>query len=77
MRAQFEQTPQKSGSPSDSVGLRQLTACASIRASVYLPAPRGPARIIEWGNRPERTLSRRCVTVAVLPKKSWKPMERA
>ena len=39
MRVQLEQTPQKSGRPSDSVGLRQLTARASISASVYLPAP--------------------------------------
>ncbi len=30
MRAQLEQTPQKSGRPSDSVGLRQFTAWASI-----------------------------------------------
>ena len=29
----------------------------------------------EWGKRPERTLSRRCVTVAALPRKSWKPTD--
>ena len=52
MRVQLEHTPQKSGRPSDSVGLRQLTALASISASVYLPAPRGPARMSEWGKRP-------------------------
>ena len=46
MRVQFEQTPQKSGSPSVSVGSRQLTAWASMSASVYLPAPRGPERIM-------------------------------
>ena len=75
MRVQLEQTPQKSGRPSDSVGLRQLTALASISASVYLPAPRGPARMSEWGKRPARMLSRRCVTVAALPRKSWKPTD--
>ncbi len=47
MRAQLRQTPQKSGRPSVSVGCRQLTALASIRASVYLPAPLGPARMSE------------------------------
>ena len=47
MRAQFGHTPQKSGKPSVSLGSRQFTALASISASVYLPAPRGPARISE------------------------------
>ena len=68
-RTQFEQVPQKSGRPSLSAWFRQFTAWASISASVYLPEPRGPARMSECGNRPARTLSRRCVTVAVLPKK--------
>ena len=62
-------TPQKSGRPSVSVGWRQLTALASISDSVYLPAPRGPARMSEWGNRPARMLSRRWVTVCALPRK--------
>ena len=70
MRVQLEQMPQKSGRPSVSGGLRQFTACASITASVYFPAPRGPARISECGKRPARMLSRRCVTVAELPRKS-------
>ena len=70
MRVQLRHEPQKSGSPSDSVGLVQLTALASMRARVYLPAPFGPDRMSEWGNRWARIASRRWVTVCVLPRKS-------
>jgi len=69
MRVQFEQRPQKSGRPPVVVGWRQLTALASISASVYLPAPRGPARMSDWGKRCAPMLSRSRVTVAVLPRK--------
>jgi len=72
MRRQLEHWPQKSGRPSDSVGLRQLKALASMRESVYLPEPLGPARISEWGKRWARMDSRRWVTVWVLPRKSLK-----
>jgi hypothetical protein len=62
------------GRPSDSVGLRQLMRRANIRASVYLPAPRGPARMMACGMRWCRTLSRRRSTVCGLPRNCWKPM---
>jgi len=54
MRAQFAQTPQKSGRPSVLVGWRQLTALASIRAKVYLPAPRGRPGSATGENDPRR-----------------------
>jgi hypothetical protein len=52
-----------------------LTALASIRASVYFPAPLGPAKIMECGKRSAVIDSRSRVTVAVLPRKSEKPTD--
>jgi len=49
------------------IDCRQFTARASISASVYFPAPFGPARMSECGNRSARMLSRRCLTVSALP----------
>jgi hypothetical protein len=72
MRSQFRHRPQKSGSPSDSAGLRQFIVRASISASVYFPAPRGPARSNACGKWPVRTLSRSRVTVATFPRNSRK-----
>ncbi len=63
MRSQLAQTPQASGRPSVVMGVRQLAAWASRRASVYLPAPREPLKIMAEGRRPAASVSRRRRTV--------------
>src|SRR4029077_19775820 len=70
MRTQFAHLPQKSGSPSVVSGRRQFMVFASMSASVYLPAPVGPARVIAWGKCPRASMSRRRWTISAFPWKS-------
>src|SRR4051812_44669751 len=75
MRTQLEQRPQKSASSAlPAGGARQFIALAAICASVYLPAPRGPAMITACGKRSRAIISRSRVIVAALPWKSEKPI---
>ena len=67
MRVQLLQTPQKSGRPSLTGCCRQAMVCASMMASVYLPAPRGPARMSAGGIVPPAIASRKWRTVAAFP----------
>src|ERR1017187_1048401 len=77
MRVQLEQRPQKPASdwPLDqrSRGWRSHSmAMVSSRARVYLPAPAGPERMIEWGRWPAAMAVRRDSTTAPLPMNSLK-----
>jgi len=69
---QFRHTPQYDASdcPVDhsSRGCRShSSAIVSINASVYLPAPCGPARISECGNRPAAIAIRSPSIAGALP----------
>ena len=67
MRVQLLHTPQKSGRPSLMGCCRQAIVCASMMASVYLPAPRGPVRMTAGGIRSAAIASRRWRTVEAFP----------
>ena len=81
MRVQLAQWPQKPARvwPLDqrSRGWRSHSIdMVSMRASVYLPAPEGPARMREWGSRPPAMAVRSDSTVEELPTKSLKSAGR-
>ena len=69
MRLQVSHSPQKS-----SLRRSQLAACANMRASVYLPTPRGPVKSRACGTRSLRSAPRRAATIRSLPRNSEKPM---
>src|SRR5580693_807253 len=72
MRLQDSHSPQKS-----SCMRSQFAACANMRASVYLPIPRGPVKSSAPGARPRRSIPRSAVTIRSLPRNSLKPMGSA
>src|ERR1700674_5434540 len=77
MREQFAHWPQKSGRPSVLIGARQLRVWASIKASVYLPAPGAPEITTACGKRSRPSMSRRRWMVSALPWKSEKAIEHS
>src|ERR1700723_487798 len=72
MRLQDSHSPQKS-----SCTRSQFAACANMRASVYLPTPRGPVKSRAPGARSRRSIPRSAVTMRWLPINSFKPMGSA
>src|SRR5580704_14694983 len=69
MRLHDSHSPQKS-----SWRRSQFAACANMRASVYLPIPRGPVKSMAPGARSRRSIPRRAVMMRSLPRNSLKPM---
>src|ERR1700723_1096067 len=72
MRLQDLHSPQKS-----SCTRSQFAACANMRASVYLPIPRGPVKSSAPGARSRRSIPRSAVTIRSFPRNSLKPMGSA
>src|SRR5580700_11066607 len=69
MRRQESHSPQKS-----SFRRSQFAACANIRASVYLPIPRGPVKSKALGTRLRFSIPRRALTIRSLPRNSLNPI---
>ena len=68
-RKQEAHSPQKS-----SFRRSQLAAWANIRASVYLPMPRGPVKSSALGTRSRRSIPRRALTMRSLPRNVANPI---
>src|SRR6201987_2906 len=69
MRRHESHSPQKS-----SFRRSQFADCANIRASVYLPIPRGPVKSRALGTRSRFSIPRRALTIRWLPRNSLNPI---